>query len=99
MNIEIIQRDLGANYRDDEEELAEIFEQVYSLASSFSNQSRIKENRAFDLIVSKAIKAIYLSRGAEGISSKTEGSITTSFNNAINEMKNDIITLGLRKVY
>lgn len=99
MNIEIIQRDLGANYRDDEEELAEIFEQVYSLASSFSNQNRIKENRAFDLIVSKAVKAIYLSRGAEGISSKTEGSITTSFNNVIDELKNDIIKLGLRRIY
>lgn len=99
MNIEIIQRDLGANYRNDEEELTQIFEQVYSLASSFSNQNRIKENKAFDLIVSKAVKAIYLSRGAEGISSKTEGSITTSFNNVIDELKNDIIKLGLRRIY
>lgn len=99
MNLYTIQKDLGANCRDDEEVLGDIYKEVISLASSFSNQKKIEENESFDLIISKAVKAIYLSRGAEGIASKTEGSITTSFNNAINEMRNDIITLGLRKVY
>ena len=44
MNLYTIQKDLGANCKDDEEVLENIYKEVISLASSFSNQKNSKSH-------------------------------------------------------
>lgn len=95
-NINKIIANLGANYRDDEEVLNEIFEEVSSIASDISNR-KSDDSKLFPYI-SKATKAIYLTRGAEGLQSRSEGSISNSFEDIIEKLRNDIIKSGLRRI-
>lgn len=95
-NIEKIIADLGANYKEDEEVLKEILEEVSSIASDISNREK-DDTRLFPYI-KKATKAVYLSRGAEGLASRNEGSISTSFEDIMDKLRNDIIKSGLRRI-
>ena len=65
-NIDKIIADLASNYKEDEDVLNEIFEEVRSIASDISN--RQKDDEKLFPYIKKATKAIYLSRGAEGLS-------------------------------
>lgn len=87
--------DLGANYRNDEEVLKEILEEVNSIAFDISNNKN--EEKLFPYI-KKAVKAIYLCRGSEGLQSRGEGSISNSFEDIIEKLRNDIIKSGLRRI-
>lgn len=91
-----ITEDLGANYKGDEEVLQGIFEEVSSIASDISNR-KPDDEKLFPYI-KKATKAIYLCRGAEGMSSRGEGSISNSFEDIIEKLRNDIIKNGLRRL-
>ena len=95
-NIDKIIADLGANYKDDKEVLSEILEEVSSIASDISNRPE-NDEKLFPYI-KKATKAIYLSRGTEGLTSRNEGSISTSFEDIIDKLRNDIIKSGLRRI-
>lgn len=95
-SIDKIVADLGANYKEDEEVLTDILEEVSSIASDISNRQK-NDEKLFPYI-KKATKAIYLSRGAEGLSSRNEGSISTSFEDIIEKLRNDIIKSGLRRI-
>lgn len=95
-NIDKIIADLGANYKDDKEVLSEILEEVTSIASDISN--RQKNDEKLFPYVKKATKAIYLSRGAEGLTSRNEDSISASFEDIIDKLRNDIIKSGLRRI-
>jgi hypothetical protein len=95
-SIDKIVADLGANYKEDEEVLTDILEEVSSIASNISN--RQKEDIKLFPYIKKATKAIYLSRGAEGLTSRNEGSISTSFEDIIEKLRNDIIKSGLRRI-
>ena len=95
-NIDKIIADLGANYKDDKKVLEEILEEVSSIASDISN--RQKNDEKLFPYVKKATKAIYLSRGAEGLTSRNEGSISASFEDIIDKLRNDIIKSGLRRI-
>lgn len=95
-NIDKITADLASNYKDDEDVLNEIFEEVSSIASDISN--RQKDDEKLYPYIKKATKAIYLSRGAEGLTSRNEGSISTSFEDIIEKLRNDIIKSGLRRI-
>lgn len=95
-NVDKIISDLGANYKDDKEVLIEILEEVNSIASDISN--REKDDAKLFPYIKKATKAIYLSRGAEGLTSRNEGSISTSFEDIIDKLRNDIIKSGLRRI-
>lgn len=95
-NIDKIIADLGANYKEDKEVLKGILEEVSSIASDISNRETT-DTRLFPYI-KKATKAIYLSRGAEGLISRNEGSISTSFEDIIDKLRNDIIKSGLRRI-
>lgn len=87
--------DLGANYANDTKVLQDILEEVSSIASDISNRE-ITDIKLFPYI-KKATKAIYLSRGAEGLASRNEGSISSSFEDIIDKLRNDIIKSGLRR--
>lgn len=96
-NIDKIIKDLGPNYsKEDNEVLNEILEEVSSIASDISN--RQKDDTKLFPYIKKATKAIYLSRGAEGLTSRNEGSISTSFEDIIDKLRNDIIKSGLRRI-
>lgn len=95
-NIDKIIADLGANYKEDEEVLEEILEEVSSIASDISNREK-KDVKLFPYI-NKATKAIYLSRGSEGIASRNEGSLSSSFEDIVDKLRNDIIKSGLRRI-
>ena len=95
-NIDKIIADLGANYKADKEVLSEILEEVTSIASDISN--RQKDDEKLFPYIKKATKAVYLSRGAEGLASRGEGSISTSFEDIIDKLRNDIIKSGLRRI-
>lgn len=95
-NVDKIISDLGANYKDDKEVLIEILEEVNSIASDISN--RQKDDVKLFPYIKKATKAIYLSRGAEGLISRNEGSISSSYEDIIDKLRNDIIKSGLRRI-
>lgn len=94
-DIDKIIDDLGANYREDKEVLKEILEEVSSIAFDISNN---KNKEKLFPYVKKAVKAIYLSRGAEGLQSRNEGSISSSYEDIIEKLRNDIVKNGLRRL-
>lgn len=87
--------DLGANYKDDEDVLKDILEEVNSIAFDISHN---KNKEQLFPYVKRAVKAIYLCRGAEGLQSRNEGSISSSHEDIINKLRNDIIKSGLRRI-
>lgn len=95
-NIDRIIADLGANYKEkDRHILREILEEVTSIASDISNGQ--KEEKLFPY-VKKAVKAEYLARGAEGLTSRNEGGISNSFEDITEKLRNNIIKSGLRRI-
>lgn len=96
-NLEKIKTDLGANFKEtDNELLKEIHEEISSIASNISGLEET-DNRLFPLI-KEAVKATYLARGAEGLASRNEGGISSTFNNIIDKLKKDIISCNLRRL-
>ena len=94
MDINKIIDDLGANFREDEDVLEEILEEVSSIASDISN--RDSDDEKLFPYIKKATKAMYLTRGAEGLKSKSESGVSDSFEDIIEVLRNDIIKNGLR---
>lgn len=89
--------DLGANYNNkDEEVLEDILNEVSSIASNISNR-KVEDEKLYPYI-KKAIKAIYLCRGAEGMQSTSESGVSSSFEDIIDKMRNDIVKNGLRRL-
>jgi len=93
--VEKIIADLGANYRDDEEVLEEILEEVSSIAFDISNNK--DENKLFPYI-KRAVKAEYIQRGSEGLLSLNESGVSSQFEDIIDKMRNNIIKNGLRRL-
>lgn len=96
MDIEKIIADLGANFKNDRDVLEDILGQVTSIASDISNR-KTDDEKLFPYI-KKAVKAEYLARGAEGLTSKNEGSMSSSFEDIIEKLRNNIIKSGLRRI-
>lgn len=89
--------DLGANYNNkDEEVLEDILNEVSSIASNISNRNE-NDEKLYPYI-KKAVKAIYLCRGAEGMQSTSESGVSSSFEDIIDKMRNDIVKNGLRRL-
>ena len=96
-NIDKIIADLGANYKEEDKEvLNEILEEVSSIASDISN--RDKDDEKLFPYIKKTVKAEYLARGAEGLTSRGEGSMSSSFEDIIDKLRNNIIKSGLRRI-
>lgn len=97
MDIDKIINDLGANYNNkDEEVLEDILSEVSSIASNISNRN-VDDEKLYPYI-KKAVKAIYLCRGAEGMQSTSESGTSSSFEDIIDKMRNDIVKNGLRRL-
>lgn len=96
MDLEKIIEDLGENFKNDREVLKDILEEVSSIASDISN--RKSDDEKLYPYIKKAVKAIYLCRGAEGMISRGEGSISSSYEDIIEKLRNDIIKNGVRRM-
>lgn len=95
--VEKIKRDLGANYKENNDVvITDIVEEVSSIASDISNRN--KEDEKLFPYIKKAVKSEYLARGAEGLTGRNEGSISSSFEDIIEKMRNNIIKSGLRRM-
>ena len=95
-NIDKIIADLGANYKNDKDVLEDILEQISSIASDISN--RPKEDEKLFPYIKKTVKAEYLARGAEGLTSRNEGSMSSSFEDIIDKLRKNIIKSVLRRI-
>lgn len=95
--LEKIKKRLGANYIEGSDEVIEdLIEDMKSIASETSN--RLNDDSKLYPHIKKAVIAEYLKRGAEGMLSKSEGSQSSSYENIIENMRNDIIKSGLRRL-
>ena len=90
-------QDLGSNYRNDIDVIEAIYKDVNSIASNISNLEASDEK--LYPYIKKAVKAVYLSRGAEGLKSRGEGSISSSYEVIIEQLRNDLVQSGLRRVF
>lgn len=92
-----IKKNLGANYIEDTDDvLQDIIDDMTSIACDVSN--RDKEDEKLSPYIKKAVKAEYLARGSEGLTSRSEGSISSSYEDIIEKLRNDIIKNNLRRL-
>lgn len=97
MLIRKIKSNLGANYVENTDEvLHDIIEDVTSIACDISN--RQEDDKKLEPYINKAVKSEYLARGAEGLLSKSEGSMSSSFEDIIDKMRSNIIKNGVRRL-
>lgn len=95
-DIDKIIDDLGANYREEDKKVVEeILEEVNSIAFDISNN---KNKEKLFPYVKRAVKAEYIARGAEGLTSKNEGSVSSQFVNIIENLEKNIIKARLRRI-
>ena len=92
-----IKKNLGANYKENTDDiLQDIIDDITSIACDNSNRKKDDE-RLFPYI-KKAVRSEYLARGAEGLLSRNEGSISSSYKDIVEELRNNIIKSGLRRI-
>ena len=93
--------ELGDNYNSsDESVLEEILEEVTANALTISNRADNTENKVFlKHEIKSCVKGIYLQRGAEGLKSLNQSGTSSSFNDCIEKLRNDIIRNGKRRCY
>lgn len=95
--------DLGANYHDDDSNLlGALLDEVIDDALLVSNRYQYKNTALeaqLDVLASnirKAVKSIYLLRGAEDVKSQSVSGISSTFENAVETMTHDIIRTNKR---
>lgn len=88
-------RDLGANYKGDKDVVQDIYEEISSIAFDISNNEN--KDKLFPY-VKRAVKSEYIRRGAEGITSRTEGGVSSQFENIIEELEKAIVKGRLRRL-
>ena len=92
-----IKANLGANYiKYTDDVLQDIIDDITSIACNISN--RQKDDDKLIPYIKKAVKSEYLARGAEGLISKSEGSMSSSFEDIIDKMRSNIIKNGVRRM-
>lgn len=94
--LEEIKNRLGANYIDNTNDIiVDIIKDVTSIATDFSNRESTDEK----LIpyIKKAVVSEYLQRGAEGLLSRNEGGISSSFNDIEEKLKKDLLQIRIIK--
>lgn len=90
-------KDLAENFRGDEEVLENLINDITSEALFISNRRNDDFNKnILNYEISECVKSIYLQRGAEDVSSRSESGVSSSYKNAIEKLRNDIIRNGKR---
>ena len=83
---------LGSNYIEDTEDIIQdIIDDMTSIACDASNRN--EEDKKLFPYIKKAAISEYLCRGAEGLLSRNEGSISSSFNDIEKKLRIDVSTI------
>ncbi len=91
-----IKERLGANYCNNTEFIIDdIIEDMTLIACDAS--SRKENDIKLKPYIKKAVISEYLQRGAEGLLSRNEGGISSSFNDIEKKLRNDLIPVRLLK--
>lgn len=94
--LEKIKKRLGANYIENTEDvLKDIIEDFTSIAVDASNRKK-DDDKLFPYI-KKAVISEYIQRGAEGLLSRNEGSVSSSFNDIEKKLRTDLIQVRVFK--
>ena len=92
--------DLADNYRNDEEVLTNILNDIITNALFLSNRKNTEDNiNLLKTEIKKAVKSIYLQRGGEGTTGLNENGVSSSFTNALEVLEKDIVRNGKRRIY
>lgn len=98
--LEEIKQDLADNYRNDEEVLKVLLEDVINDALFSSNRifnsDKEKQIEVLKSNIKKAVKNIYLRRGTEDVKSSSQSGESNNYSSAIEEMTLDIIKQNKR---
>lgn len=90
--LEQIKERLGANYIENTDNIIlDIIDDMTSIACDASNRN--KEDTKIFPYVKKAVISEYNARGAEGLLSRNEGSISSSFNDIEKKLRIDIASI------
>lgn len=98
--------DLGANYDEESALISALLDEVIDDALYISNRDQLVTSEASKEVqmevlssnIRRAVKTIYLQRGAEDVKSQTLSGISSAYDDAIDTMKNSIIRSGKRIV-
>lgn len=96
--LEEIKNNLAENYRNDDDVLQQIIDDVTADALSISNRATSEIN-LLKYEIKKCVISIYLQRGSEDSSSKSESGVSSTYIDAIEKLRNDIIKNGKRVIY
>lgn len=95
-----IANDLGKNFsRDDAVVFDSIFNEVVDNALRFSNRRFKTETDQLPILASeirRCVKTIYLSRGSEDVTSQSQSGISSTYDNAMERLRKDIVKNGKR---
>lgn len=90
--LEQIKKRLGANYIENTEDIIQdIIADMTSIACDASNRKET-DKKLFPYI-KKAVISEYLCRGAEGLLSRNEGSVSSTFNDIEKKLRIDVSTI------
>lgn len=97
---EKIKQNLDVNFIDGSEKvLQELIEDFTSIACDISNRANDEKNKEkLEPYIKKAVVSEYLQRGADGMNSRNEGSISSAYYDIVEKLRKDIIRNGLRKL-
>ena len=91
-----IKKRLGANYIDGTDDVLEdIIEDFTAIAVDASNRKE-NDKKIFPYI-KKAVISEYNQRGAEGLLSRNEGSVSSSFNDIEKKLRTDLVQIRILK--
>ena len=94
--LEQIKNRLGANYIENTDDIInDIIEDMTSIAVDASNRN--KDDEKLIPYIKKAVISEYNSRGAEGLLSRGEGSVSSSFNDIEKKLRTDLVSIRLLK--
>ena len=90
--LEQIKQRLGANYIEDTDDvIKDIIDDMTSIACDASN--RKEDDKNLFPYIKKAVISEYLCRGAEGLLSRNEGSVSSTFNDIEKKLRIDVSTI------
>lgn len=90
--LEQIKKRLGENYQEGTDSIIQdIIDDITPIACDASNRN--KNDEKIIPYVKKAVISEYLQRGAEGLLSRSEGGISSSFNDIEKKLRTDIVTI------
>lgn len=87
-----IKIDLADNFRDDEEVLKDIIDDVTNNALFISNREDTPQNRnILKYEIKECVKTIYLQRGTEDVVSLSESGRSSSYKDCMDQLRHNII--------